>query len=232
MPKNITCFDDFQSALLEVELILYYARRNQKNSRKYYTFIKSALILLISKFEAFLENLIVDYIELIEKMGLRPEDLPEVLKLHCIDKLIDERFITEIRNHRANVLTTIEMMSRLCFGDDKVESIDIDTSFDYGKHGENSINKLFSRIGIQDVFESCKIYEKRETLSSDEAIDIPVNIAADVNALTNIRNNILHGDATPSLTHEQLENYKKHIIMFSSQLVGVLDNRIDNLTNH
>ncbi len=72
----------------------------------------------------------------------------------------------------------------------------------------------------REEFESRIVYERRETLTGTKGDLVPVNIAADINAFTSIRNNILHGDATPSLTHEQIESYKRHITKFSAKLVG------------
>lgn len=229
MVKYITCIDDFNIALDELKTILYYAKRNQRNRDKYLTFIKSAVILLVAKFEAFLEDSISDYIQGIENIGLKPCDFPEVLKLHSMDKLIDEKFISNVRKHRKESLKTIQRISGFCYGDDAISNISIDTQFDYGKHGESAINRLFSRVGIINIVASCIIYEKKETLAGVKGDLVPINIAADINALTNIRNNILHGDATPSLTHEQIENYKRHIMMFSTKLAEKLDNEIDNL---
>ena len=148
-----------------------------------------------------------------------------------MDKLIDEKFISDVRKHRSRSLKIIQRISKFCHGDDAITTINIDTQFDYGKHGESAITKLFSRVGITNIFESCIVYEKRETLAGAKGDLVPINIASDINALTNIRNNILHGDATPSLTHEQIENYKWHIMMFSTKLVETLEAEIDKLVN-
>lgn len=229
MAKYITCIDDFNIGLGELNTILYYAKRNQRNRDKYLTFIKSSVILLVSKFEAFLEDSVSDYIKVVENWGLKPSDFPEVLKLYCMDKLIDEKFISNVRKHKSKALVTVERISKFCYGKDEITNVDIDTQFDYGKHGESAITKLFARIGITNVFESCIVYEKKETLAGAKGDLVPVSIVADINALTNIRNNILHGDATPSLTHGQVENYKRHITMFSEKVVEKLEEEIDNL---
>ena len=149
-----------------------------------------------------------------------------------MDTLINEKFISDVRKHRSRALITIQRISKLCHGEDEITSIDIDKQFDYGRHGESAITKLFSKVGITNIFETCVVYEKKETLAGAKGDLVPVNIAADINALTNIRNNILHGDATPSLTHGLIEDYKRHITMFSAMLVEKLEKEIDNLVGN
>lgn len=227
MALYIICFEDFKVALSEVDIILSYAKRNQRHRERHSIFTKTAVILLVSKFEAFLEDSIKDYVRALENLGLKPEELPDILKLNCLDKLVSERFVSDVRKQRSRVFKTIERMIKTCYGEEEIALIDIDTSFDYGKHGEAAIKKLFSRIGIEDIFQSCQVFEAHETLARTAPLSLPINVAADINALTNIRNRILHGDATPSLTHRQVDDYRRHIIEFSSKIVDKLETEID-----
>ncbi len=73
--------------------------------------------------------------------------------------------------------------------------------------------------GFPDIFAACPIYECVQTVTGRARV--PVNIQGDINALTNQRNNILHDDVTPSVTHEQINAYKKHLVQFSNALVLV-----------
>ena len=227
MSSSFSSIEDFNKSLSEVQIILRRAGKNQKNSKEYDICIKSALLFLVAKFEAFLENLVSDYVQIIEKKGLCPADLPDVLKLQYADKLIDDKFVSELRNHKPGALRTITLLSKFCVGHEAVNSIDIDKSFDYGKHGQKAINNLFSRIGIEDIISTCTIYEMRETITGHTRVNI--NIAADINALTNHRNKILHTDSTPSVTHQQISTYQKHLIKFSTKIGKVLEVKLDGL---
>ena len=111
----------------------------------------------------------------------------------------------------------------------QIDSVKIDNSFDYGKHGQNAILKLFSRIGIEDIFEICTIYEIEESLSAEPETAQMIDIVADINSMTHIRNNILHTDATPNLTHSQILEYKKHLVLFADKLVQVLEDSLGAL---
>ena len=67
----------------------------------------------------------------------------------------------------------------------------------------------------------------RETITGHTRINI--NIAGDINALTNHRNNILHADITPSVTHQQISTYKKKLMRFSRKIGKVLEVKLDGL---
>lgn len=227
MSSGFSSIEVFNKSLSEVQIILRRAEKNQKNRKEYDICIKSALLFLVAKFEAFLEDLVSDYVQTIENKGLCPVDLPDVLKLHYADKLIDDKFVSELRNHKPGALRTIRRLSKFCVGHEAVNSIDIDTSFDYGKHGQKAINKLFSRIGIENIFSTCTIYEMREIITG--RIKVNINIAGDINALTNHRNSILHADITPSVTHQQISTYQKHLMKFSRKIGKVLELKLDGL---
>ena len=89
MSGSFPSIEDFNKSLSEVQIILRRAEKNQKNRREYDICIKSALLFLVAKFEAFLEDLVSDYIHTIESKGLYPADLPDILKLNYADKIID-----------------------------------------------------------------------------------------------------------------------------------------------
>ena len=219
--------DNFLGSLSEVQRILRRARRSRSITAEYNICIKSALLFLVAKFEAFLEDVISEYVQVVENTGLCPSELPDVLKLHCADNLIDEKFISDLRHHRPSALRTIERVSKLCIGEDSVTSLDLDKTFDYGRHGQKAIVRLFSRIGVTDVFESCPIFEYVQTITG--RVRVPIHIQGDINALTNYRNTILHDDVTPSVTHQQIRDYQKHLVQFSNRLIRVLDDRVSHI---
>jgi hypothetical protein len=219
--------DNFLGSLSEVQLILRRARRSRSITTEYNICIKSALLFLVAKFEAFLEDAISEYVQFVENAGLCPSELPDVLKLHCADNLIDEKFISDLRHHRPSALPTIERVSKLCVGEESVTFLDLDKAFDYGRHGQKAIVRLFSRIGVTDVFESCPIFEYVQTITG--RVRVPIDIQGDINALTNYRNTILHDDVTPSVTHQQIRDYQKHLVQFANRLVRVLDDRVSHI---
>jgi hypothetical protein len=85
---------------------------------------------------------------------------------------------------------------------------------------------LFAQIGIEDIFAACPVLATRETTLADAPDQEAIDVRADINSVTNIRNNILHSDATPNLTHGQVEKFAEHFVMFADKLVEILNARL------
>jgi hypothetical protein len=137
-----------------------------------------------------------------------------------MNHLLDDSFFNALRSHKASTLSKISQVSNICNGTDPINHIEIGTEFDYGKHGPKAINRLFARVGIDSVISKCNVYEMVETITGRSRAN--VDIEADINALTNLRNNILHSDANPSVTHQQIGKYKKHLTQFSQAVSKIL----------
>ena len=218
MASTFSCHDEFISALYEVDILLKVAEGHQKKPLEYATFNKACLLFLVAKLEVFLEEVVSEYAFRIEQLKLPSECFPDIIKLHCSKYLIDEQFLNALDNLKTSSIETLEEISLLWRSGHHINSVKIDNSFDYGKHGQNAILKLFSRIGIEDIFEICPIYETEESLSDDLETTQMIDIVADINSMTGIRNNILHSDATPNLTHFQILEYKKHFLKYSNKV--------------
>lgn len=229
MVSTFICQDEFIAALKEVEILISVAEAHQKKPIEYSIFNKACLLFLVAKFEVFLEEAVTEYIFKLEKMKLPTTHIPEIIKLHSAKHLINEQFLSSLENRKPSAIARLKELSLLWNTSHILETIKIDSSFDYGKHGQNAISKLFARIGIDDIFKECVIYETQESLSEDTMTSLPIDVATDVNSMTGIRNNILHTDATPNLTHWQILEYTKHLILFANKLVTVLDASLSNL---
>jgi len=229
MASSFPCHDEFIYALHEVDILLKIAEGHQKKPLEYGTFNKACLLFLVAKLEVFLEEVVSEYAFRIEQLELPSERFPDIIKLHCSKYLIDEQFLTALDNLKTSSIERLKEISLLWHSGHQINSIKIDNSFDYGKHGQNAILKLFSRIGIEDIFEICPIYEIEESLSEEPETAQMIDIVADINSMTGIRNNILHTDATPNLTHSQILEYKKHLVLLADKLVQVLEDSLGAL---
>jgi hypothetical protein len=231
MASSFSCHDEFISALHEVDILLKVAEGHQKKPLEYAIFNKACLLFLVAKLEVFLEEVVSEYTFRIEQLKLPSERFPDIIKLHCSKYLIDDQFLTALDNLKTSSIERLKEISLLWNSGHQINSIKIDNSFDYGKHGQNAIRKLFSRIGIEDIFEICPIYEIEETISDEPETAQMIDIVADINSMTGIRNNILHTDANPNLTHSQIFEYKKHLVLFADKLVQVLEDSLGALEN-
>lgn len=80
----------------------------------------------------------------------------------------------------------------------------------YGKHGQKEIESLFERHGLKAFITSAPIRNSLQMM----------------NSLFSIRNNVIHEDASPSLTHQTIKAHKDNIMHF----VDLLE--IDITANH
>ncbi len=93
--------------------------------------------------------------------------------------------------------------------------------FDYGTHGEKEIKRLFCLIGIEDIFIQAE--------ASDDINSARIDIRGKINSMTHIRNNIIHEDATPSLTHVEIKDFLSVIRGFAFKVTGILGGLIDDI---
>jgi len=231
MSNSFSCYEEFISALSEVEILLKISEKHQKKPFEYSIFNKACLLFLVAKLEVFLEEVISEYVFRIEQLELKSNQLPDIIKLSYSKYLIDKQFLSALDNLKLSSIERLKEISLLWYPEYLVNSIKIDNSFDYGKHGQSAILKLFSRIGIENIFELCPIFEREDSLSNDIENATSIDIVADINSMTGIRNNILHADATPNLTHTQIHEYKDHLLLFADKLSQVLEKSIGALIN-
>jgi len=193
--------DFFDETTKEIELLIRYAKRNKNDFLRFSTFNKSAIVLLCSKFEAFLENFLEEY-SFLHLTHSNNKTLDRNIYEHLIDNLIDTIEIS--KNKKIKRKPHIENLSLLC-GTEEINdllSYKINAKFKYGKHGQKEIEKLMSNFGFSRLI---------KTESS-------IKFLRKFNSLNAIRNNIIHEDATPSLTTNDVELHYKNIADFIKEL--------------
>jgi hypothetical protein len=200
---NLNATDDFYNAIKEVQLLLKYAARNQRNVPKYRTFNKAATVLLCAKFESFIENFLDEYaFELIRKTTNKT--LCEELLEHIIDDIIEH--LETAKSDKTKRRKYIDKIAYICSAN---ENTDLETYREHinsklkiGKHGQNEIQRLLKKFGFNSILESSSMYAFFQQF----------------NSLNSIRNNIVHEDATPSLTHTDVQNYLSIIDVFVKEI--------------
>lgn len=192
-------FDDTKN---EIELLINYAKRNKSNLLRFSTFNKSAIVLLCSKFEAFLENFLEEYVYLHMNKS-NNKTLENSIYEHLIDNIIESLEVTKSKKLKRK--PHIQNLSLLC-GETEItdfSNFKVNARFNYGKHGQKEIEKLLTTFGFSKFIKE----------------DDSQSFLKKFNSLNAIRNNIIHEDATPSLTSKDVENHFKNI----SKFIGDLD---------
>jgi hypothetical protein len=186
---NFESVNDFNEAIKEIHILIENANLSINDNLKYRTFNKSSIVLLCGKFESFIEGFLEEFGFYILN-NFSNKQLETYIKEHLIDILIKD-----LENKKNNPIKRGEILMKFVkiLGNDEVlcNEFEINSKFSYGKHGQSEVTKLLKKFGFNEFADSEEnkiFYEK-------------------FNSLNNIRNNILHQDSTPSLTHQDVENY-------------------------
>ena len=77
-------------------------------------------------------------------------------------------------------------------------SISHSLKFAFGKHEQKEIEKMFERHGLKNFIKS---------VDAQNALRM-------MNSLFSIRNNVIHEDASPALTHQTIQDHRDNIMNF------------------
>ncbi|MEW6413075.1 MAG: HEPN domain-containing protein [Candidatus Zixiibacteriota bacterium] len=220
---------EFSKALTEVDILIRESASNSKNPDVQDAFNKGAILLLVAKVEAFFEHIVEEFCFRLSSRGLKCEQIPDPVRLHATRRLLNDELLAALKHCKGEkVFPVMKDLSLLWHDGSVLKNIKVDSSFSYGKHGEAEVRRLFQRIGVDDVFETCKISDDQETLAQVSSQPTYV-VSSDVNALTGYRNNILHSDGTPNITRQQIEGYRARLFRFAETVDQHLDTMDRNL---
>lgn len=215
--------NDFYEALEEVDVFISLAKDNNQDDKKRSLFLKSGILFLGTKIECFLEDIVEEYIYKLEQLELTSEKLPEAIVLSAIHFHFSESMMSKIKQKKPACREELIKIYHLLENRDPINKINIDTKFSYGKHGSGVVAALFERIGVEDIFDRCKVIVSEESMLSDEKQDIDINIKSEVDSLTGIRNGIIHENKSPSISEERLEKYVDNFKIFVRNIAKELD---------
>ena len=224
MSTSLEALSEFDVALEEVNMLIKSASKNEKNALYYKAINKSAILLLAAKFEAFIENILEEYIAKLNKLKLSNIKVPQIIKLnHSFNKLDRIHSCKGHKQKLSEIEGLFKEMSVLWSSRKQIfKSIELPISFDY-KHGEKEITDLFIQIGMTNILDEEIISNKKEK----------IDIRGKINSLTHLRNNIIHEDATPTLTHLEIRDYLESFQKFAEKITDLLKAdlmRIENVS--
>lgn len=210
---------DFFSAMDEVHELLRVAGDSDENFQLHNALLKSSILLLTAKFECFVEDAAEEVKYRLELDGVGADRLPVRLRVACVQNVIDDSFIAKVRHGSEKALSELKVLIPLLAGD-RVNSVPIDTRFSYGKHGSVELEKLMVRLGISKAFEIFDGMAERQGAERGA-------LKAAFDSLTAIRNNIIHTDATPSFTVDQVKEYEATIVVLTQAIDECLAEHCD-----
>jgi hypothetical protein len=196
---------DFFASIKSVDVLIKFAEKeselNHDENRS--LFLKLAIVSSVTKLQVYIEKVLDEFLYKLKLVKKKNKDIPlhsrlVSLKLFSaqyslLNKLenpttYSEQKLTEIRHH-------ILALNDFC--DDKKDigpTFLLKTKFPLGKNGLNELKELFRQIeGEDDIFATA-----------------PFDIE-ELNALLNIRHNIVHQDQNPQLTELKVNEYKEFV---------------------
>lgn len=201
--------DHLRESMSEIDTILSYASHNTANIEKYQMFNKIAIVLLSTKFEVFIEEFIEEH-SMKTINGHTNTTLPVALRNAYIDTAVEK---TDNVKSRADKNSYLQSLLKLMGNDGAsisgISNIRPSVKFNYGKHGQKEIEAIFDRHGMGAFIKSVQ----------------PQACLAMLNSLIAIRNNVIHQDASPGLTHQTIKDHKDNVLSF----VGLVE--VDVNTN-
>lgn len=207
----IGSIDDFKRRLAEIDILIAYARVNQRVLDKYQLFNKSAIVLLCSHFEVFVEAFIAEHVDAL-KSCYKSSTLPQYMKDNYINDTIKAIKDMDKPSRKQKPLKALfQLHDSVSSAMTSIRDLELDMKYSFGKHGQEETAKLFKKFGF-------------ESFVNSSAFQGPFD---KINSAISIRNNIIHDGSTPSLTHVDLGTYKDAFLVFANNLEqNVLSNQM------
>lgn len=194
---------EYITSIEEVRNILQLAASTTDQNQLVSGLTKAALVLLSGKFESFAESIADEYVYEASQACRQASEIPLALRVHHSVKLLGD--IGSFKHHQRHAAAeeVFVELAQLWTDGGRPPKLNVDCKFSYGKHGEEELRRLFRTVGLNDVFDIVNVQPSAETmLESSEGRRM--DFKGVFNSLTNLRNNILHQDASPNLTPFQV----------------------------
>jgi hypothetical protein len=219
MTLIIEAIGEFEESLSEFDLLLQSALAADVagEDEKYAVYLKCSLLLLTSKFECFLEELVEEVANWIRTKSVPCSSLPIEIATHYTYHR-SAHLESHYNQSKFNEIKTSATALAKFWLDQDSSDFEIDCKFSYGKHGEKEVAKLLRRIGVPSPFEVIDV-----EIEAPDGSTQKVDMAGIINSITSIRNNVLHQNASPQLTHHFLIEKHKCLLQFCKKLVSHIE---------
>lgn len=198
----IGSIDDFKRQLVEVDLLITYAKVNQRALDRYKLFNKTAIILLCSHFEVFVEAFVAEHVDVM-KACYRSNTLPQYMKDNYINDTIKALKELQKPSKKQKPLRALfKLHDSTSFDMNSITDLELDVKYSFGKHGQQDTERLFEKFGFESFVASSAFKEPFQK----------------INSAIYIRNNIIHEGTAPTLSHSDVVKYKNEFLKFADGL--------------
>lgn len=205
--------DDFKNRLKEIDILIAYAQNNQRSLDKYKLFNKTAIVLLCSHFEVFVEAFMAEHVDCL-KICYNSVTMPQYMK----DNFIDDTFkaykeVSQPSKKQRPLKALFQLHGNSPISMSTLNDLLLEIKYGFGKHGQSETDKLFKKFGF-GVFVNTTIYQ---------------DAFRKINSAISIRNNIIHEGSAPTLSHADVVDYKEWFIRFAN---GLEEHVVSNQANY
>lgn len=198
----IDSVDAFKERIKEIDILLTYARNNQRTLDKYKLFNKTAVVLLCTHFEVFVESFIAEHVDVL-RICYKSDTIPQYMKDNYINDTIKSLKDLACPSKKAKPLRALfRLHDSKVLDMSAISDLEIDMKYSFGKHGQDDTAKLFRKFGFAAFVDS-------------PAFKAPFR---NINSAINIRNNIIHEGSAPNLSHNDVIMYKNDFLKFATDL--------------
>lgn len=198
----IDSVDAFKDRIKEIDILLTYASNNQRTLDKYKLFNKTAVVLLCTHFEVFVESFIADHVDALKRC-YKSDTIPQYMKDNYINDTIKSLKDLACPSKKAKPLRALfRLHDSKVLDMSAISDLEIDMKYSFGKHGQDDTAKLFRKFGFAAFVDS-------------PAFKAPFR---NINSAINIRNNIIHEGSAPNLSHNDVIMYKNDFLKFATEL--------------
>lgn len=222
---------DFDRSISEVVYLNNIAQTDSNNDKIYF---KVIILLLCAKLEKFVKDSTNEYITSLLSLNLTKEQLPpafvkEVIKneVQKIDEKTVERYVENTRcQERSKVFSLIwdsKYILKNLEKDDFVVSI--------SNNGTTEFKDTYKKIGLPDIINNLSDYQQETNIGGLITSTTAYPIVERINKVIKLRHEIIHDDATPNITKNEIDLYVEIFKNFVEQIDTVLTQKLSEYQN-
>lgn len=223
---------DFEQSITEIDWLNSQSKNESKqrtnNEKIYY---KAIVLLLCAKLEKFVKDSANEYYKTLLSYKLSADKWPENFILEILDNEIDLIKEKTIKNYKNKIHVDLKKNLSL-FWDEKyvIKNLHNTFSISISNNGTTEFKKAYKKIGYPDIIEQLKEFEQvKDNFGIKTRISI--SIVDTINKVINMRHNIIHDDACPPITEEDIDKYIEVFKSFVEQIDEKLSTELKRIKN-
>lgn len=213
--------------------IIFLNDKSKNDQDNYKVYNKVIILLLCAKLEKYIKDSTKEYIEIISSMKLTKDKLPNELLIELIkneltkinSKTVDKYIFDKDCKERAKIFSLI-WDTKFTLNHISKEEFAISIT----NNGTTAFENIYKKIGFQNIITKLENYEETTTISG---ITTSYTYSFDeyINKIINMRHNIIHDDATPNITINEINLYVNIFKDFVNKIDNILSLSIEKIKN-